>query len=92
MTPTMKRPVVLAGLCMRVVIEFAPCGANCRYRVQATRHDDATCTPYMHAARVVAIRRNDDAFTQASARAFAWCVELVCIMARSRPCLAWPLR
>ena len=35
-------------------------------------------------ARVVAIRRIGDAFTLVYARAFAWCVEVVRMMTRSR--------
>ena len=33
----------------------------------------------MYVARVVAIRRNDDAFTLVYARAVACCVEVVCV-------------
>ena len=43
-------------------------------------------------ARVAAIRRNDDAFTLVYVRAFAWYVEVACMMTRSRVRMSVPLR
>ena len=47
---------------------------------------------FVFVTRAVAIRRNDDAFTLVCARAFAWCVEVACMMTRSRVRMSVPLR